>query len=147
MVIEGERTKSRILAAGEEWVVQILTTLKRDIHSPLSEVEWKSPDPVPNMSTPLFDKTPKFEIQIDFAQDDVDEDEEDHLSWKRTRRRGENAPEDVTGDKENQGADKEALISEVPSEVARRRSEKGKGKLVESSTNKLFQSYATSGSQ
>ncbi|KAK4731272.1 hypothetical protein R3W88_024260 [Solanum pinnatisectum] len=55
---EGKGTESNILTAGEEWVVQSLTTLKGDIHPPFSEFECKSPDPVLDRSEPLFDKTP-----------------------------------------------------------------------------------------
>lgn len=51
---EGKWTESNILAAGEEWVVQSLTTLKTDIHPPFSEVERKSPYSVLNSSETLF---------------------------------------------------------------------------------------------
>ncbi|KAG5585034.1 hypothetical protein H5410_045468 [Solanum commersonii] len=77
---EGKRTKSNILAAEVEWVVQSLTTLKGVIHPPFSEVECKSPDPVLNKSEPLFEKTPKIESQIDLVQEEVEEDEEAPLT-------------------------------------------------------------------
>ncbi|KAH0776595.1 hypothetical protein KY290_008006 [Solanum tuberosum] len=62
---ERRRTVSNILAAGEEWVVKSLSTLKGDIQVPFSKGEYKSPDLVLNRSRPVFDQSLETDAQID----------------------------------------------------------------------------------
>lgn len=65
---DGDLTKERvtgsnILAAADEWVVDILTGMKGDgIRPPFSDLEAKSPYSPVVQSKPIFDQTPRTEL-------------------------------------------------------------------------------------
>ncbi|KAK4726757.1 hypothetical protein R3W88_031674 [Solanum pinnatisectum] len=128
-------------------VYSMLDYFEGYIHPLFSEVRCKSHDSVLNRSEPLFDKTLEIEAQIDLNQEEGKDDEQAPLTWKQTRRRGENALEKVVVEGEISCVDKVAQVSEALNVAIRKHDDKGKRKLVEPSSVKVAQKYTTRGSQ
>ncbi|KAH0665068.1 hypothetical protein KY285_026274 [Solanum tuberosum] len=130
-LLEEKGTKSNILAAAEELVVQSLTSLKGDIQPLFSEADCKSPEQVPIKVHSVCGQTP--EVNTVTNDDDVP------LSWSRKGVRGAHAPDVVAANPVGTGTATDAKCVEEPSESERKR----KRKAVESTPKGEDRKYVT----
>ncbi|KAH0745929.1 hypothetical protein KY285_007586 [Solanum tuberosum] len=137
---EGKGPESNILAAGAELVtVQSLASLRGNVQPTLLEQELRSLEQVPHSVQPMFDQTRRsFDLESD-----KEEEEEVPLEWSRKGVRGANT---LTVDVlylETVKSTPEAVLTHEPTEYAKERKRKGKGKMVKSHSKRDKKRYGT----
>ncbi|KAG5581233.1 hypothetical protein H5410_051860 [Solanum commersonii] len=129
-----------ILIPGEELVdVQSLSSLRGNVQPTLLEQKLRSPEQVPHSVLPVFDQTRRlFDVESD-----KEEEEEVPLKWSRKVVRGANTLIVGVPDLETVKSTPEVVLTDEPTEFAKERKRKGKGKLVESNSKKDKKRYGT----
>ncbi|KAH0705608.1 hypothetical protein KY289_010684 [Solanum tuberosum] len=137
---EGRGPKSNILAASAKlMVVQSLASLRGEAQPTLLEKELRSPEQVPHSVQPVFDQTPK---SFDVASEE-EEEEEVPLKWSRKGVRGANFTTTGVSDLEGVNIVPDTDLNNEPTESAKERKIKGKGKMVMSYTKGDKKRYGT----